>query len=87
MTRVKLIILDVLKPHHPSILEFANAIAGQGADYQVDIRVDAVDEKTETVIIEITGSDVRLEAVEEVIATLGGSIHSIDQVRVVGNGA
>lgn len=86
MTQVKRITLDVLKPHHPNILEFANAIAHQGADYQVDIRVDAVDEKTETVIIEITGADVRLDAVEEVIGTLGGSIHSIDQVRVVGTG-
>lgn len=84
MTQIKHIVLDVLKPHHPNVVEFARAIAEKGADYRVDITVEAVDEKTETVLIHIHGGDIAFEVVAEVIAALGGSIHSIDQVEVAG---
>ena len=83
MVRVKKLMLDVLKPHHPNGLDFAKAIAEQGEDYRVTLQVAEVDEKTETVVIVIEGEDIRFEAIEEVITTLGGSLHSVDEVAVV----
>ena len=35
MSLVKRIVLDVLKPHHPSAIEFSQAIAEVGDDYRV----------------------------------------------------
>lgn len=83
MTQVKQILLDVLKPHHPTVLELAFAIAEQGSDYQVSITVEAVDESTESVLIEINGGSIDMDRIDETIRGLGASVHSIDRVEVV----
>lgn len=83
MVLVKRLVIDVLKPHHPNGLEFARAIAEQGSDYHVTFRVEEVDEKTETVLIIIEGSDIQLEGIETAIKALGGSLHSVDEVGVI----
>ena len=82
MVLVKRIVLDVLKPHQPNSLEFAKAIAAHGANYRVTFTVQEVDEKTETVQIVIVGSDIDFDVINETIANLGGSLHSIDEVEV-----
>lgn len=84
MTQVKQITLDVLKPHHPTILELATAIASLARDYRVNITVQAVDEKTESVLISIEGVSIDMPTIDETIRGLGASIHSIDKVEVVG---
>ena len=85
MTAVKRIVLDVLKPHHPNVLDFARAIAESNSDCDVRISVSAVDEKTESVVVEITGGDIDFASVSEMITEMGGSVHSIDEVHVVGD--
>jgi hypothetical protein len=84
MAAVKRLVLDVLKPHQPNALEFANAVADLDPGYRVDITVTAVDEKTETTVIAVEGDDLDFAAIERAIAALGGSIHSIDEVSVYG---
>ncbi len=84
MPRVKHVVLDVLKPHHPNVLEFAQALAAQGPDFRVRIDVRAVDEKTETIVIEIDAGEIDYASVADIITSLGGSVHSIDQVEVHG---
>jgi hypothetical protein len=84
MAKLKHIVLDVLKPHQPSVLELARAIAGLGPDYRVRIEVTAVDEKTESTLIEIEGDDLAFESVSEAITALGASVHSVDRVVVHG---
>lgn len=84
MAKLRRIVLDVLKPRQPNILEFAKAIAGLGADYRVQVLVDEVDDKTESVMVEIEGEDIDFSAVESVINDLGGSLHSIDEVEARG---
>ena len=83
MVQVKKLMLDVLKPHTPSGLDFASALAEQGPDYRVTFTVQEVDEKTETVIIIIEGQDIQFERIVETISEQGASLHSIDQVEVV----
>jgi len=82
MSLLKRIVLDVLKPHQPSILEFASTIADQHNDCRVKITVTEVDEKTETTIVIIEGDNISYRAIEETINSLGASIHSIDEVEV-----
>jgi hypothetical protein len=82
MVFVKSVVLDVLKPHVPNALEFSQAIAGVGSDYHVHLEVIEVDEKTETVRMAISGSAVDFESIKSIIASLGGSLHSIDEVEV-----
>lgn len=84
MSSVKRLVLDVLKPHQPNTLDFARAIAMTGKGYHIDIRVTEVDEQTETLQIEIAGEDIDFERISAAISENGASLHSIDEVSVVG---
>jgi len=83
--RIRKIELDVLKPHLPNVLELACAVAALGPDYQVSLDVVEMDEKTETLNLVIEGPDLNYLRIEEVIRSLGGSIHSIDRCLVTGD--
>lgn len=85
MARVQRLILDVLKPHQPNVLEFARTIAALGEDYQVDIQVIEVDEQTETLQVAIDGNSLDFDLISNAISESGASLHSIDEVSVIGN--
>ena len=82
MSVVKRVVLDVLKPHQPNILEFAQTIARQNEGSKVQVTVLEVDEKTETLRVVIEADRMHFAAVQEVIADMGASLHSIDEVEV-----
>lgn len=82
MVLVKRIVLDVLKPHQPNILEFSQAIARVTSDSKVHLTVLEMDENTETVEVIITGSAINFEDIQVAISDMGGSLHSIDEVEV-----
>ena len=81
MTRIRRLLLDVLKPHHPSVLELGRLLAEQG-ELQVKLTVVEMDDQTETLQVEITGADIYFERVQEAIGGFGASLHSIDEVEV-----
>ncbi|WP_457674624.1 DUF211 domain-containing protein [Thiolapillus sp.] len=85
MVRIKKLVLDVLKPHKPNALEFAMALADLGKGLTVRLTVAEVDEKTESTVVILEGSDMDYEAISERIERLGASIHSIDEVEVMGS--
>ena len=80
MSSIKRIILDVVKPHKPSILEIANKIGDLAGISGVNISLDEMDERTESIKITIEGGDIEYVNVEKVLTDYGASIHSIDQV-------
>ncbi len=84
MANVKRLVLDVLKPHQPNTLEFACAIADLGENYQVEIHVLEVDEQTETLQMVIEGDTLNFELICAAINENGASLHSIDEVSVLG---
>jgi len=83
MAVVTRVLLDVLKPHDPSVLELAQAISQVGG-YRVRLRVLEMDKNTETLEIEVAATAIDFAAVQQVIQDLGGSLHSIDEVDVEG---
>ena len=86
MILLKRVVLDVLKPHQPSGLEFAKTLAECGEGYRVHYTVTAVDEKTETVVVAIVGEDIQFNVIAETISELGASLHSVDEVEVINDG-
>jgi hypothetical protein len=84
MPLIKRVVLDVLKPHQPNVLEFARTLADKHDGCKVKITVIEVDEKTETTLIDIESDDIPYDAVVETIISLGASVHSIDEVEVSG---
>ncbi len=83
MTRVRRLVLDVLKAHKPSVLELGSLLAEQ-AGLHVKLTVREIDDKTETLRIEITGEDIDFQQVRDAIDGFGASLHSIDEVEVEG---
>lgn len=82
MVSVKRVLLDILKPHDPNSLEFAQTIAEVGNDYHVRVTVVEMDENTETLMVEVTGTTINFEGIRAAINSLGGSLHSVDEVEV-----
>ena len=82
MGKIRKVVLDVLKPHKPSILEFANALSETDHECTVNVSVLEVDEQTETLVITLSGKNIRLDDMAEKITEMGGTIHSIDEVEV-----
>lgn len=85
MANVRRLVLDVLKPHQPNALEFARTIAALGEGYHVNIHVIEVDEQTETLQVSIEGDSLDFERINTAISENGASLHSIDEVSVVGS--
>jgi hypothetical protein len=83
MLAVKRLVLDVLKPHQPNALEFCQSLAQVGSDYRVRLTVIEVDEKTETLEIEIIANEIDFQVIQAAITEIGGSLHSIDEVEVL----
>jgi len=77
---IKRVILDVLKPHHPSILELAENISELEGISGVNISLEEMDEKTHSIKITIEGTSINYDNVLETIMNGGAEVHSIDGV-------
>jgi hypothetical protein len=77
---IKRLVLDVLKPHEPSVLELAITLSNLKGVSGVNVDVQEIDRKTETVKVTIEGTDIQFEDIRRVIKEAGGALHSIDQV-------
>lgn len=77
---MKILVLDVLKPHKPSILEFGRNICEEKSVENANISVYAVDEKTESIKVVLEGLNIDFEKIAEIIESQGGVIHSMDKV-------
>lgn len=75
-------VLDVLKPHSPALPAFATYVAELDGIDEVDVSVLEMDEKTESLRVEITGHSIDYEALREHMSKQGAVIHSVDQVIV-----
>jgi hypothetical protein len=81
-TPVKVLVLDVLKPHKPNILDLGKAICGHASVVSANITVYAIDEKTESIKVVLEGKDIDFEKVRGIIEGLGAAIHSLDKTII-----
>jgi len=80
LTGIKRIILDVLKPHEPSIIELAQRLSSLEGISGVNISLEEVDAETDSIKITIEGNNISYDLVKKEIDNCGASIHSIDGV-------
>ena len=80
MAGIKRIILDVLKPHEPSIIELAERLSSLEGISGVNISLEEVDAETDSIKITIEGNNINYDLVKKEIDNCGASIHSIDGV-------
>lgn len=79
---VKVLVIDVLKPHKPSIVGFAQELCSEKSVQNANIAVTAIDEKTETVKVTLEGTSINFDAVSATVEEFGAVIHSVDKVIV-----
>ena len=80
MGNLRRLVLDVLKPLDPSIVQLVQTLADlEGVD-GVNISIYEIDRRVENAKITIEGHDLRDEEIIRVIEQDGGSVHSIDEV-------
>jgi uncharacterized protein len=78
--KVQKIVLDVLKPMEPSILELSRNITELEGVESVSIDLIEIDKKVENVKLSISGTTLSYTDVNMVIESTGATIHSIDYV-------
>ncbi|GAH47925.1 hypothetical protein ES705_00396 [subsurface metagenome] len=82
MANLRRVVLDVLKPHLPNVIELSSQLADLAGVDGVDISLIEMDQKVENVKITCEGDSIDYEKVEQIIKESGGSIHSLDKVSV-----
>lgn len=80
MGHVRRLVLDVLKPHDPSIVDLAQKLSELSGVEAVNISIYEIDRKVENAKITLEGTDIDYEKVRQVINDNGGTIHSLDEV-------
>jgi len=80
MGKVRRLVLDVLKPLDPTIIELAQQLSGLSGVEAVNISIYEIDRRVENAKITIEGAEILYDSVLEVIQENGGTMHSIDEV-------
>lgn len=80
MASVKRLVVDVLKPHEPPLLEFTDKIAETTSVEGVTASLIELDHEVQNIKLTFEGEDVEFEPIEATIEHLGGTVHSVDQV-------
>ena len=80
MTDIKRLVLDVLKPHHPTIIEVSKRLSVVEGVSGVNCTVYEVDQETESIKVTLEGPSINYDQVLETIESVGAAVHSIDLV-------
>ena len=74
------VVLDILKPHSPSLPSFAMYLSSLDGVDGVNITLIEIDKDTENVKITMEGNDLNYEQIRLAIENYGASVHSVDEV-------
>lgn len=77
---IRRLVLDVLKPHNPGIVELSNELSELDGIDGINIVTYEIDQEVENVKIILGGSNINFETVKEKLESLGAAIHSVDEV-------
>jgi hypothetical protein len=75
------LVLDVLKPHDPSLPEFATRLKSLDGVKGVTVTLIEIDRETDTLKVTIEG-DLDYSKIRSAIEEWGGVIHSVDEVSI-----
>jgi hypothetical protein len=80
MTDVRRLVIDVLKPHEPPLLEFTKQVATIDSVEGVSSSLIELDQEVQNVKLTFEGEALDFEVIRERIEGLSGTVHSVDQV-------
>lgn len=80
MAKIRRLVLDTLKPHEPSIVDFAQQIEKVEGVEGVNALVIEIDEEVQNIKVTIEGQNMDYDEIKRTVEDSGGSIHSIDEI-------
>jgi len=80
MTPVRRLVIDVLKPHEPPLVEFTQGIGETETVEAVASSLVELDQEVQNVKLTLEGPEVDLARIEDAVERLGGTVHSVDEV-------
>ncbi|TRO61892.1 hypothetical protein E2P64_00795 [Candidatus Bathyarchaeota archaeon] len=80
MGKINKLVLDVVKPQEPGIVEFARELEGLKGVDKVDIVLKEVDRKVENVHITVEGDGMDANEIMNTIEKMGASIQNTVEV-------
>ncbi|MFH1786683.1 MAG: DUF211 domain-containing protein [archaeon] len=79
-SRIRRLVLDILKPHSPELIELADTLCQLSGVDGVNLVLYEIDKNTETIKLTLQGKAIVYKEVKEAVEDAGGVIHSIDEV-------
>jgi hypothetical protein len=79
MPSLRRLVLDVLKPHEPTMLTLGREIADLPAVEAATTDLVEIDEEVREVTLTVEGPDLDYDEIVAVVEDLGRSVHSLDQ--------
>ncbi|MFB6108443.1 MAG: DUF211 domain-containing protein [Haloplanus sp.] len=80
MPRVRRVVLDVLKPHDPELVRFAEHLSSLESVDAVNVAVIEIDREVQNVALSMEGDALDYDAIQETVQELGATVHSVDEV-------
>jgi hypothetical protein len=80
MAPVRRLVVDVLKPHDPPLLEFARRAGDVEGVEGVSASLIELDNEVQNVKLTFEGETLDFDDIEATVERLGGTVHSVDQV-------
>lgn len=77
---IRRLVLDVMKPHTPSILDLSKKLSELGGVDGVNIINYEIDRDVENIKIVLVGNNLNFKKITKILEDFGAAIHSVDQV-------
>lgn len=80
MAPLRRLVVDVLKPHEPTVVEFTRTMGDVDGVDGVTASLVELDKEVQNLKLTFAGEDLEVNDLEGAIEDLGGTVHSIDLV-------
>ena len=77
---IRRLVLDVLKPHNPSVVELSEALSHLEGVEGVNVIIYEIDQQVENAKVIVAGSSIDFESIKKKLEEMGATIHSVDEV-------
>jgi uncharacterized protein len=77
---IRRLVLDVLKPHKPTVVEVSEALSHLHGVEGVNIIINEIDQQVENAKVIVVGISISFDDIKNKLQEFGATIHSIDEV-------
>jgi hypothetical protein len=77
---IRRLVLDVLKPHNPSVVELSEALSHLKGVEGINVIIYEIDQQVENAKVIVVGSSIDFESIKKKLQEMGATIHSVDEV-------